>query len=335
MRLVRSPLTVPLTVLAAVLLLLTAVAPVLGAPTGVDGSRTALTAHEIPECDEITFDAEGNLAVGGELLTEAQLALLDTDALGVLALAAAANAAGTGEVCVDVELGEAVVTVNANIEFCPVLLEVDAEGTLTVDGVELDAELLGADLAELLVTFAEAGIETCLLVHVEDNQVTVDALAQACLTSTLNEDGSLTVQFGEGVELEFVAEVVVDAEGVVEVGVPTELGLEITAFLDLATDEFLLEVIVIEPCGETPTEAPTTAPTDAPTTAPTDAPTTAPTDGTAPTQAAPTVRITPPPTDGAGAASSSSATLALPLLLLIVVAAGALLLVRARPSRTT
>ena len=232
--------------------------------------------------------------------------------------------------CVDVEIGEAAITVNASIDFCPIEVVVDAEGNVIIGEVELDAELLNADLVDLLTTFADAGILSCLLVHVEDNEVTVDVVAQACLVSTLNEDGSLTVEFGDGVELEFVAEVVLDAEGVLEVGVATELGLQFNASVDVASDEFLLEVRVLEICGETPTEAPTMAPTEAPTMEPT----AAPTGGAGPTDAVnPTMTITQPPTDGTTGSGPGSAQVLLPVMLLVVAASG-LLVASARLRRT-
>ena len=329
----RPRLALPLVLFAALALMLTAIAPVLAAPGGAAGSRVALTDHIDPaDCDVIT-SAEGVISVGGVALTDAQLLLLDAEAIAALELAAAATAAGTGDVCVDVALGEGVITVNADISFCPVTVEVDAEGNVTLDGtVEVDPALLDAELVNLLEAAAEAGVEACVFVTVEDNEVFVDVVVEACVTATLNDDGSVTVDLG-GVAIELPADAIVNLDGELEVGVETEIGLAIYASLDVAAETVTLEaeIIALEGCGEV---APTEAPTTAPTAAPTMAPTTAPTGGAGPTDNVnPTMTITQPPTDGTTVSGQSSAQVVLPVMLLVV-AAGGLLLLQARARRT-
>lgn len=325
----RPRLALPLALFAALALMLTAIAPVLAAPGGAAGSRVALTDHIEPAlCAEITISGEGVISIDGVALTEAQLLLLDAEALAALRLAAETTASGAGEACVEVALGEDLIAVNADISLCPVTVEVDGEGTITLDGVVLDDALLDAELANLLEAAAAAGVEACVSVTVEDNDVFVDVVVDACVTATLNEDGSVSVDLG-GVPVELPVDAIVNLDGELEVGVEAEIGLSIFAQLDITGETVLLgaEIIEIDGCGEA-------EPTDAPSTAPTEAPTLAPTDGAGPTDNVnPTLTITQPPTDGTTVSGESSAQVILPVMLLIV-AAGGLLLLQARARRT-
>src|SRR5918997_5175678 len=86
----RPHRAVPFALLAALVVLLAATAPVLGAPAGASGSGVAPADHVA--CD-VTFDAEGNLLLDGTALTENQAAVLgaalaNTDAGATLELAA-------------------------------------------------------------------------------------------------------------------------------------------------------------------------------------------------------------------------------------------------------
>ncbi len=325
----RPRLALPLMLFAALALMLTAIAPVLAAPGGAAGSRVALTDHIDPaDCDVVTV-TEGVISVGGVALTDAQLLLLDAEAIAALELAAAATAVATGDVCVDVVLGEGIITVNADIVFCPVTVEVDAEGNVTLDGtVELDPALLDAELVNLLEAAAAADVEACVFVTIEDNDVFVDVVVDACVTATLNDDGTVTVDLG-GIAIELPADAIVNLDGQLEVDVETEIGLSIFASLDVTAETVVLEaeIIEIDDCGAV-------APTEAPTMAPTMAPTTAPTGGAGPTDNVnPTMTITQPPTDGTRVSGQSSAQVVLPVMLLVI-AAGGLLLLQARARRT-
>jgi hypothetical protein len=246
----------------------------------------------------------------------------------VLALAAAADGEAAADVCVDVVLGEGVITVNADISLCPVTVEVDGEGDVTLDGVEIDLDLLGVDLVNLLEAAALAEVEACVFVTVDDNDVFVDVVVDACVTATLEDDGAVIVELG-GVPIDLPAGAIVNLDGELEVGVAVEIGLSIVGSLDItgATISLEAEIIEIDDCGEA-------EPTEAPTEAPTLAPTMAPTDGTGPTDnVTPTLNITQPPTDGTTISGRSSAQVVLPVVLLVA-AAGGLLLLQARARRT-
>jgi hypothetical protein len=325
----RPRLALPLVLFAALALMLTAIAPVLAAPSGAAGSRVALTDHIDPaDCDVVTV-VEGVISVGGVALTEAQLLLLDAEVLAALALAAAADGEAAADVCVDVVIGEGdLITVNADIALCPATVEVDGEGNITLDGVEVDLDLLGVDLTNLLEAAALADVEACLFVTVEDNDVFVDVVVDACVTATLEDDGAVIIELG-GVPIDLPAGAIVNLDGELEVGVAVEIGLSIVGSLDITGGTVTLEaeIIDIEGCGEA-------EPTQAPTEAPTLAPTMAPTGGAGPTDnVTPTLTITQPPTDGTTVSGQSSAQVILPVMLLLV-AAGGLLLLQARARRT-
>ena len=251
LRLSRARLAVPMTVLAALVLTVTAVAPVLAAPADA-GAGARLTLAQPEECDEIALNAEGNIVVGELVLAEAQLELLDADVVAVLTLAAAARAAGIGEetLCFDVDIAADAVTVNGDVYFCSVAVEVDAGGNVTVAGIDVDPLLLDAELVNLLRASAAVDDEACLTVTVHDNDVVVRVHVSACGTATLNEDGSVSVDFG-GVAIELPAEAIINADNPLEVGAPTATGLSISAELTLETSDlaYLAEIVDFIFCG--------------------------------------------------------------------------------------
>ena len=239
----RPQLTVPLTLLAVISLLLIAVAPVLAAPAD-SGGRAVIVLAQPEECDEITVNEDGDIVVDEVTLTEEQLALLDADVLAALRLTAAAGGAG----CVDVEIGAEAITVSAEIQLCSVRVAVDADDNVTVEGVEIDADLLDAELLNLLRAAAAADAEACLQVEVTENEVIVIVQLGVCVTATANDDGSVTVLLG-GVEIVFPEGSIVDEAGVLEGAVDLDVGLFIAASLALETDELVLEGLVPEQYG--------------------------------------------------------------------------------------
>jgi len=196
----RPRLAVPLMVLAVLALMLTAIAPVLAAPSGTAGSRLALTDHILPgDCDVIVLEGDGDILVNGVALTVAQLALLDADALAALQLAAAADASAAGTVCVNVTLGVSPpsVVVDADIELRPVTVDINADGDVALDGdIVLDAGLFDADMIAALMLAADAGATVCVTLTIEDNVITValDAVIELCpATVGFDTDGNITL----------------------------------------------------------------------------------------------------------------------------------------------
>ena len=234
----RPRLNVPLRVLAVLSLLLIAVAPVLAAPADSGGGARIVLAQP-EECDEITVKEDGDIVVDEVTLTEEQLALLDADVLAALQLAA--HAAGVA--CVDVTMDAGEIAVELEISFCPASVGVDAEGTIALEGIEIDPALLDVEMLNLLRGAATAGVDACLSVFVTDNEVLVEVGVDACVTARANEDGSVTVLLG-GVEILFPAGSIDDPANVLGRRIEVQIGLAIHA--SLARDEVELVAEVVE-----------------------------------------------------------------------------------------
>ncbi|MBA2631850.1 MAG: hypothetical protein H0U86_02415 [Chloroflexi bacterium] len=261
-----------MTIIAALALMLAAIAPVLAAPTGVSGSRTTLADH-VTDCN-VTFDAGGNLLLDGSALTVAEAALLDALLLADAELAAALLLAADADAdaCVNLSIDlPSTITLNADILVCG---DVVIEGAVySVGGAVIGADLLTAELENLLDAAAAAGVEACVGVTVTDNAVTVDVLAQLCVTATLLDTGVVSVDIG-GTEF-FFDGLLVDVGGLLEVGVSVEVSLAIVATLDVAAGTVELTLIVSE-CAAAPTPSPTATTSPTGTVAPTTTGTAAP-----------------------------------------------------------
>lgn len=260
----------PITILAALALLLVAAVPVLAAPSGQPGSGSTLADH-IGECNaDVSLDAEGDLVVDvdGTVLTDAQLATLDATATAALFLAAEAN----GDVCVSVTIGEGdLISVDAHIAHCLTTdLTVNEDGSIVIDGVTISSDLIDARQAAVLQVAAEADADAdataCFSVAIYDNETTVDLISTAVveMCATLQLEGETTAVInGETVEIDAFTNNSAEADfsSEVEVGIVLTGRLEAdgTVFVQLTAEDR-------EGCGDdtgaggTPTPTPT--PTD-------------------------------------------------------------------------
>lgn len=274
MSVARSRLALPLALIAAVALVMAMVPAALAAPSATTSSQPMLADHT-GECN-LTVDAEGNLLLDGEVLTGAELAavesLLATNADLAAALEASADA--NADACVNLELtvdGPTITAgINAHIDICPATVEVNADGDLVINGTVFASDLADSDAAALVAAAAAADVALCAFITVTDSAVAVDLYLEACVTATLNSDGTVTITLGD-TDLVLDADAVVDAEAVLEAGAAVEVGIALVGTVDLETDtvELFAEIIAIEGCGE---EAPggATPPPGGATTPPTD-----------------------------------------------------------------
>lgn len=247
--------------IAGLILTLVLAAPAAAAPTDTRVPLAPLGDH-VTVCN-VSFDAQGNLLLDGSALTVAEAALLDAllaaDAGLAAALELAADAAADTCINLDIDLGGGIVTLNADIEVCGAVTA-DA-GAFTVAGADVSADLLIAELENLLEATAAAGVDACVVVTVTDNETVVDAFAAICALATLLDTGVVSVDIG-GQEF-FLDGTLTDIGGLLEVGVTVEVELTILANLDVASQNVELDIVVAECAaggGATPTPTPTGSP---------------------------------------------------------------------------
>jgi hypothetical protein len=240
----RRPIAA-LLVLIALILMLAAAAPVAASPSATTDPAVQYGDHVI-DCN-VEFDANGDILLEGSLLTPAQAVLLDAllaaDASLAAALEAAADADADACVNLDIDLTGGLVVLNADIEACGDVT-VDA-GVITVGGVEIGADLLSSELSDVLEAAALADVSACAVVTVVDNEALVDAFATICANATLLDTGVVSVVIGS--DEFFFDGTLVDADGLLEVGVTAEVNLTVTASLDVAAQTVEL-TIVASPC---------------------------------------------------------------------------------------
>lgn len=262
----RARLAIPAAVMAAIALLLMAIAPAVAAPeTGGSGVGATQATH-VTTCN-VTFDAGGNLLLDGSALTAAQLAVLDPLLAGDASLTAAIELAAdaNADACVNlaIDLAGPSATINADVSLCGAV-ELTAEGILIV-GTEISADLMSSDLINILEAAAAAGAEACLDVTVTDNDVVVDASVEMCLNATLLDTGVVSVDIG-GTEF-FFDGTLIDAGGLLDVGITVEVNLLVVGSVDIAGKSAELFVVVTQ-CAAAPTPAPTATSSAAATGAP-------------------------------------------------------------------
>ena len=221
--------------------LLAGIAPVTAAPSAAPGTSGQLADH-VTDCN-VSFDAGGNVLLDGSALTLAEAALLDALLLTDASLAAALEAASDvdADACVnlDIDVLAATIALNADIAACGAVTA--AAGTITVGDVEIGADLLSTELSDVLTAAALADVDACAIVTITDNEVVVDAIATICAQATLLDTGVLSVVIGS--EEFFLDGTLVDASGLLEVGVTAEVNLAITATLDVAADTVDLTIV--------------------------------------------------------------------------------------------
>jgi hypothetical protein len=242
--------------LAASALLLTMAMPVAAAPTQAPagGSDPALADH-VTTCN-VTFDAEGNVLLNGTALGVVEAALLNALLAGDASLAAAFEAAADADAdtCINLAIDVPSIDINADIEACGDV--VFTAETVTVGGVEISADLLDAELINLLELAAVGGVDACVFITITDNEVVVDAVAQLCVDATLSDSGVISVVIGS--DEFFLDGTIVDVSGLLDVGVTARVNLLVVATLDVAGESVELSITVTAcAAAATPTPTPT------------------------------------------------------------------------------
>jgi hypothetical protein len=249
------------TALISLVILLVLAGRVSAGPAGTRDAPTVLGDHAAP-CN-VTFDAGGNLLLNGSALTGAQAALLDallaTDASLAAALDAAADADADTCINLAIDIPTASVLINGHVDACGA---VDATAAvITVGGVTIGADLLSSELSDVLTAAALADVDACAFVTITGNEVVVDAVATICASATLLDTGAVNVVIGS--DEFFFDGTLIDASGLLEVGVTAEVNLTVTATLDVAADTVDLTIVVTECAaggGGTPSPTPTASP---------------------------------------------------------------------------
>jgi hypothetical protein len=240
-RSLRSGGFAALIVLAAIL---ACAAPTVAAPSSQDETAGLLADH-VTDCN-VSFDPSGDVLIDGSALTGAEAALLDalllTDASLAAALDAAADADADACVNLTIDVLGASVALNADVAACG---SVTAEaGVITVGGVEIGSDLLAPELSDVLTAAALADADACTVITVTDNETLVDAFATICAMATLLDTGVVSVVIGT--DEFFFDGTLIDASGLLDVGVTAEINLTVTASLDVATDTVELTIVAAE-----------------------------------------------------------------------------------------
>ena len=247
--------------IAAMALTLMALAPALAAPAGGAPDSAANQATHVTTCN-VTFDAGGNLLLNGSALTAAEAAVVDPLLAGDASIAAALELAAdaNADACVNlaIDLAAPSAVLNADISLCGSVV-LTAEG-VTIAGTEISADLLSAELINILEAAAAANAEACLDVTVTNNEVVVGASVAICLDATLLDTGVVSVDIG-GTEF-FFDGTLIDAGGLLDVGVTVEVSLLVVGTVDV-TGQSAEVFIVVTACAAAPTLAPTATPSTA------------------------------------------------------------------------
>lgn len=200
-------------------------------------------------CGEVTLDTTtGIYSVAG---VELPLALVsaDADLLELLEAAAAADA----DVCVDVTISSTnglitTISLNATIQICgDVVLDVDSA---TIGGLDVPLTLLDAEAIAVLQLAAEAGVDACVSVVVDDTtlvEANVTASVDLCGEVTLDAEGNATVG---GVTIDAA---LLDAEAAALLGLAAEADGTACASADASSTGGNTSVgvtVVIEVCAE-------------------------------------------------------------------------------------
>ena len=230
----RQRLAVPFALLAAITLLLTEIVPVLAAPGGSGGLAPAPAEHV--ECN-VTFDDEGNVLLGAQPLTDAQVAVLellftDTDAAATLELAAQADAEACLNLVIDTEIPVSA-TLTGHVDICGMV-------SWNGQGLVINDVFFEADLNNELGAFLDAagGLELCASITVEDNAVSIDLSLETCASVTLTAED--TVVFANGIDFELPVDSVTGAAEL-ELGVEVFLAVLFSGSIDLESDAVTLE----------------------------------------------------------------------------------------------
>lgn len=160
-------------------------------------------------CGTVTLDAD-SATVGG---VDVPLALVSADAQAALQVAADANA----EFCIDVVVQNTDVVdaaVEGSVTLCATVT-MNADGSATIDGVTIPAELIDADVAAALEAAAAADGEACVTVDavISGDETIVTVVADVSLCATVEAITATTITAG-GVTFSTSS----DLRGVIEVG---------------------------------------------------------------------------------------------------------------------
>ena len=233
----------PITILAALGMLLMAISPVGAAPTGSSGSRASTTDHV--ECN--VFFEEGTGALTSTVLTpeelDAVVAFLEAEANAELAAVVDAASLAGGCLLVTVD-GEAVL-IDAHFTSCNVAV---VDGNLVIGESVVATGLAGTELAALVAAVAAAQVGVCADVTLMDNVLAVTVtLDAACVEVRVDNANRVTITLG-GEEFVLDLDAIVDAEGVLEAGFDGEVGLAIVADVNLTTGMLELTATVTDAC---------------------------------------------------------------------------------------
>lgn len=200
-------------------------------------------------CGEVTLDtATGTYSVAG---VELPLALVSADA-DLLALLDAAIAADA-DVCVDVTISSTTglittISLNATIGLCgDVVLDADSAA---IGGVDVPLTLLDAEAIAVLQLAAEAGVDACVSVVVDDTtlvEANVTASVDLCGEVTLDAEGNATIG---GVTIDAA---LLDAEAAALLELVAEADGTACASVDASStggDTSVGVTVVIEVCAE-------------------------------------------------------------------------------------
>ena len=240
--------------LFSVVMLMALATPVAAAPDPGSASAESVLATHVANCDDIIIAADGTISVNGVALTAAQAALLSADAWAALRLAANARGNVNADVCADVNIGLAPlsIAVNAHIAICgSVVLTADSAA---VGGASIPAELLSAGLRQALAVAAAANVNACLTSTVTNGNVVTNVTVDACVQARLNSAGQVVVTV-DGQDFVLAGFVIGGTTGALNASVAVTIGLRIGATLALVTDAQTLtvQVVTIAGCAATPT----------------------------------------------------------------------------------
>lgn len=224
--------------------------PVAAAPSARGAPGESVDSSHVTTCDTITIAVDGTISVNGVALTAAQLALLSSDLLAALRLAADADANANADVCVDISasLIPLSVVVNADIAICGrVALTANAA---SIGGVSVPAVLLSAGLREALAVAAAADVNACLTTTVTNNSVVATVTLDACVRARLNAAGQVVVTAG-GQDFLLAGFGIVGTVGPLNASAAVTIGLRIGGTLNLLTEAqtLTIQVVTISGCA--------------------------------------------------------------------------------------